>query len=135
MRSRPFGHRQCDALIAAEAHASKLVIEKSTVPTFKANTDDIRFAPSLGVIERLLARETHPACPANSFFRRCRPANDTCFTKGGCGIAGSLDPAALSTHYLPHEIHLTRGAEIFTAALATYLPRQLLAHEPVASPD
>jgi hypothetical protein len=48
-----------------------------------------------------------------------------------------VDPAALSTHYyLPDQLHLTpEGAEIFTAALASYLPRQLLAHEPVASPD
>jgi hypothetical protein len=48
-----------------------------------------------------------------------------------------VDPAALSTHYyLPDDIHLTpEGAEIFTVALASYLPRQLLAHEPVASPD
>ena len=48
-----------------------------------------------------------------------------------------VDPAVLSTYYYqPDEIHLTpEGAEIFTVALATYLPRQLLTHEPVASPD
>ena len=48
-----------------------------------------------------------------------------------------VDPAALPTYYyLPDEIHLTpEGAEIFTVALASYLPRQLLAHEPVTSPD
>lgn len=45
-----------------------------------------------------------------------------------------VDPAALSTHYYQaDEIHLNSdGAEIFTVALATYLPRQLLDHEPVA---
>lgn len=48
-----------------------------------------------------------------------------------------VDPAALSTdYYQADEIHLNSdGAEIFTVALATYLPRQLLGHEPVASPD
>ena len=48
-----------------------------------------------------------------------------------------VDPAALSTrYYQSDELHLnSEGAEIFTVALATYLPRQLLTHEPVASPD
>src|SRR2546429_6940523 len=30
---------------------------------------------------RCLRSETHHPCPANSFFGRCRPANDTCLTK------------------------------------------------------
>lgn len=48
-----------------------------------------------------------------------------------------VDPGVLSAHYYqPDEIHLTpEGAEIFTMALATYLPRHLLAHEPVTSPE
>jgi hypothetical protein len=48
-----------------------------------------------------------------------------------------VDPAVLPTHYyLSDDIHLNpEGAEIFTVALATYLPRQLLGHEPVGSPE
>lgn len=55
----------------------------------------------------------------------------------GVELLVPVDPAALPTHYyLSDEIHLNpEGEEIFTVALATYLPRQLLAHEPVASPD
>ena len=48
-----------------------------------------------------------------------------------------VDPAVLSVdYYQSDEIHLnSEGAEIFTVALATYLPRRLHGHEPVASPD
>lgn len=47
-----------------------------------------------------------------------------------------VDPAVLSVHfYEPDEIHLnSEGAAIFTAALATYLPRQL-AQESASSPN
>jgi len=56
--------------------------------------------------------------------------------KAGVATLVPVDPAVLSVHYYqPDEIHLnSEGAAIFTAALASYLPRQL-AHESLGSPD
>ncbi|PYT73039.1 MAG: hypothetical protein DMG39_07870 [Acidobacteria bacterium] len=48
-----------------------------------------------------------------------------------------VDPAVLSVHYYqPDNLHLnSEGAAIFTVALATYLPRQLLSRESIGSPQ
>src|SRR5205085_4835258 len=48
-----------------------------------------------------------------------------------------VDPAVLPAHYYQADaIHLnSEGAAIFTSALATCLPRQLLGHDAAASRD
>jgi lysophospholipase L1-like esterase len=54
--------------------------------------------------------------------------------KAGVDTLVPIDPTALSAkYYQPDELHLnSEGAQLFTSALATFLPRSV-DHEPVAS--
>jgi len=56
--------------------------------------------------------------------------------KAGVDTLVPIDPAALSVkYYQSDELHLnSEGAQLFTSALATFLPRTL-DHEPAASPN
>jgi lysophospholipase L1-like esterase len=56
--------------------------------------------------------------------------------KAGVDTLVPIDPAALSAkYYQSDELHLnSEGAQLFTSALATFLPRTL-DHRPPASPN
>jgi hypothetical protein len=74
--------------------------------------------------------------PPTPFSEEAVRQMTTASNNAGVDTLVPIDPVALSArYYQPDELHLnSEGAELFTSALATFLPRSV-DHEPLASPN